>query len=87
MSKYEIEAYSNCMGTYITVNDESIYDLSDDVLLDFRKALCAKLLKGLLDGRVELYDILQIIRCSMQVDDSSSCGQCGHHGVTQKWEI
>jgi hypothetical protein len=60
----------------MTVNDESIYDLDDNVLLDFNSALCAKLLKGLVDGSVELYDILQIIRCSMQVEDSSNCGQC-----------
>jgi len=87
MNKYQIEAYSGCMGTYITVNDESIYDLDDDVLLDFKSTLCAKLLKGLVDGSVELYDILQILRPSMQADDSSNCGQCGHHGVTQTWEI
>ena len=87
MSKYQIEAYSGCMGTYITVNDESIYDLDDDVFLDFKNALCAKLLKGLADGSVELYDILQILPFIMQVHDDDDCGQCGHHGVTQKWEI
>jgi len=87
MNKYQIEAYSGCMGTYITVNDESIYDLDDDVLLDFKSALCAKLLKGLDDRSVELYDILQILRPSMQADDSLNCVQCGHHGVTQAWEI
>ena len=87
MSKYQIEAYNGCMATYVTVNDESIYDLDDDVRLDFKKALCAKLLKGLADGSVELYDILQILRPSMQADDSSSCGQCGHRGVTQTWKI
>ena len=75
------------MGTYITVNDESIYDLDDDVLLDFKNALCAKLLKGLVDGSVELYEILEILRPSMHADNSSNCGQCGHHGVTQTWEI
>jgi hypothetical protein len=87
MSKYQVEAYIGCMGTYITVNDESIYDLNDDVLLDFKSTLCAKLLKGLVDGSVELYDILQMLQFGLQVDDDNcGCG-CGHHGVTQTWEI
>jgi hypothetical protein len=87
MSKYQVEAYSGCMCTYITVNEESIYDLDDDVLLDFKSTLCAKLLKGLADGSVELYDILQMLQCSKQVYDKSDCETCGHHGAIQTWEI
>jgi hypothetical protein len=87
MNKYQVEVYSGCMGTYITVNDESIYDLDDDVLLDFKSALCAKLLKGLTDQSIDLHDLLQILQCSKQEYDKDDCGQCGHNGLTQTWEI
>jgi len=87
MSKYQVEVYSGCMGTYITVNEESIYDLDDDVLLDFKNALCAKLLKGLEDDSVELHDLMRMLQCSKHEYDKDDCGQCGHHGVTQTWEI
>jgi hypothetical protein len=87
MSKYQVEAYSGCMGTYITVNDESIYDLDDDVLLDFKSALCAKLLKGLADGSVELHDLLKILQSSKYEFDKHDCEQCGHNGITETWKI
>jgi len=87
MSKYQVEAYIGCMGTYITVNDESIYDLDDDVLLDFNTALCAKLSKCLADGNVELYDLLKILQSSKYEYDKDDCEQCGHNGLTQTWEI
>ena len=75
------------MNTYVTVNDESIYDLDDNVLLDFNSALCAKLLKGLADGSVELYDLLKILQSSKYEFDKDDCGQCGHNGITETWEI
>jgi len=87
MSEYKVEVYSGCMNTYVTVNDESIYDLDDDVLLDFNSALCAKLLKGLADGSVDLHDLLQILQCSKQEYDKDDCEQCGHNGLTETWEI
>ena len=87
MSEFKVEMYSGCMGTYVIVNDENIYDLDDDELLDFNSALCAKLLKGLTDWSIDLHDLLQILQCSKQEYDKDDCEQCGHNGLTQTWEI
>jgi len=87
MSKYQVEVYSGCMGTYITVNDESVYDLDEDVLLDFNSELCAKLLKGLTDGSVDLHNLMRMLQYSKHEYDKYDCEQCGHNGLTETWEI
>jgi len=87
MSEYKVEVYSGCMGIYITVNDENIYDLDDDVLLDFQIALCTKVLDGLRNESIDLHDILKILQSTKYEFDKDNCGQCGHNGMTETWEI